>query len=189
MVCSTAETVDMNRSFCPPLLWTTGFAVRDSAPSDTSATSTDSSSLVLSLYHALQQSLCGFQVGTSVVLICHSFPVACFADCCDGTDELSGCKNTCIEKNSAKRDTLKKKIDEYKQALDRKAQYAASAAGVRANMKQRFQNVDQDIVNAGQEVQKLSGEVQQLQTGAAVAVWLLHGHWNTNWKVGVGCSK
>lgn len=64
---------------------------------------------------------------------------------------------------------MKKKIDEYKQALDRKSQYATSAAGVRANIKQRFQNVDQDIVNTEQEVQKLSGEVQQFETNAGMA--------------------
>lgn len=79
------------------------------------------------------------------------------ADCCDGSDELSGCKNTCIEKNSAKRDALKQKIDEYKASLEKKAQYAASAAGVRENIKLRHQNVDGDIANTEQELEKLTG--------------------------------
>jgi hypothetical protein len=80
------------------------------------------------------------------------------ADCCDGTDELSGCKNTCIEKNSAKRDALRAKIDEYKASLEKKAQYASSAAGVREHIKQRHQNVDGDIASTEQELQKLAGE-------------------------------
>lgn len=78
-------------------------------------------------------------------------------DCCDGTDELGGCKNTCIEKNSAKRDDLKRQIDDYKTSLDRKAQYAASANGVRENVKQRFQLVDTDIEKAEKELQRLTG--------------------------------
>jgi hypothetical protein len=79
------------------------------------------------------------------------------ADCCDGTDELSGCKNTCIEKNSAKRDTLKREIDTYQAALDRKSSYASSANGVRENIKQRFAIVDSDIEKAQQELQRLAG--------------------------------
>lgn len=80
------------------------------------------------------------------------------ADCCDGSDELSGCKNTCIEKNSAKRDALKQKIDEYRASLEKKTQYASSAAGVREHIKQRHQNVDGDIANTEEELQKLTGE-------------------------------
>jgi uncharacterized coiled-coil DUF342 family protein len=80
-----------------------------------------------------------------------------FADCCDGTDELSGCKNTCIEKNSAKRDAIKKQIDDYKAALDRKGQYVSSAHGVRENIKQRFANVDSEIEKAEQELERLAG--------------------------------
>lgn len=79
------------------------------------------------------------------------------ADCCDGSDELSGCKNTCIEKNSAKRDALRKKIDELKAALDKKAAYAASAAGVRENIRQRHANVDGDIAKAEAELERLTG--------------------------------
>lgn len=83
-------------------------------------------------------------------------PAPC-TDCCDGTDELSGCKNTCIEKNSAKRDALNKEINEYKAALDRKGQYASSANGVRENIKQRFQNVDSDLEKAEKELESLTG--------------------------------
>lgn len=79
------------------------------------------------------------------------------ADCCDGTDELGGCKNTCIEKNSAKRDAIKKQIDDYRAALDRKAQYASSAHGVRTNIKTRFAHVDADIVAAERELERLAG--------------------------------
>jgi hypothetical protein len=99
------------------------------------------------------------------------------ADCCDGTDELSGCKNTCIEKNSAKRDALRAKIDEFKASLEKKAQYAASAAGVREHIKQRHANVDGDIASTEQELQKLTGaargaglQLALLQQPAAAAV-------------------
>eukprot|EP00878_Enallax_costatus_P000980 GHUV01001112.1.p1 GENE.GHUV01001112.1~~GHUV01001112.1.p1 ORF type:complete len:580 (+),score=160.69 GHUV01001112.1:58-1797(+) len=89
-------------------------------------------------------------------LLSTSFVDDGICDCCDGSDELSGCKNTCIEKNSAKRDALKKKIDEYKASLEKKAQYAASAAGVREHIKQRHQNVDGDIANTEEELAKLT---------------------------------
>jgi chromosome segregation ATPase len=85
------------------------------------------------------------------------YPLLFSADCCDGTDELSGCKNTCIEKNSAKRDAIKRQIDDYKAALDRRGQYASSAHGVRENIKQRFANVDSEIEKAEQELQRLAG--------------------------------
>eukprot|EP00879_Flechtneria_rotunda_P009827 GHRR01010279.1.p1 GENE.GHRR01010279.1~~GHRR01010279.1.p1 ORF type:complete len:406 (+),score=115.60 GHRR01010279.1:129-1346(+) len=101
-------------------------------------------------------------------LLATSFVDDGICDCCDGTDELSGCKNTCIEKNSAKRDELKQKISEYRTALDRKAQYAASAAGVRENIKQRFQNVDGDIEQAEQELHKLSEDKKRIEEESEV---------------------
>jgi uncharacterized coiled-coil DUF342 family protein len=79
------------------------------------------------------------------------------ADCCDGTDELSGCTNTCIEKNSAKRDELRAKIDAYKASLEVKASYASSAVGVRQHIKQRHKNVDGDIKATEAELTKLTG--------------------------------
>lgn len=93
----------------------------------------------------------------------HPGPSTCCAhhpppDCCDGTDELSGCKNTCIEKNSAKRDAIQKEIADYQAALDRKGQYASSASGVRENIKQRFANVDSDLEQAEKELERLKGE-------------------------------
>ncbi|KAF6254346.1 glucosidase II beta subunit-like-domain-containing protein [Scenedesmus sp. NREL 46B-D3] len=96
-------------------------------------------------------------------LLATSFVDDGVCDCCDGTDELSGCRNTCIEKNSAKRDALRAKIDEYKASLQSKAQYAASAAGVRENIKQRHQNVDGDIAATEQELQKLAADKTRLE--------------------------
>jgi hypothetical protein len=105
------------------------------------------------------------------LLIC---PLLFSADCCDGTDELSGCKNTCIEKNSAKRDAIKRQIDDYKAALDRRGQYASSAHGVRENIKQRFANVDSEIEKAEQELQRLAGG----PTGAECVVCLPGVSWS-----------
>lgn len=42
-------------------------------------------------------------------------------------------------------------------ALDRKAQYASSAKGVRENVKQRFAHVDGDIEKAERELERLTG--------------------------------
>ncbi|WIA37222.1 hypothetical protein OEZ86_014172 [Tetradesmus obliquus] len=96
-------------------------------------------------------------------LLATSFVDDGVCDCCDGTDELSGCKNTCIEKNSAKRDALRAKIDEYKASLEKKGQYAASAAGVREHIKQRHANVDGDIAATEQELQKLTADKKRLE--------------------------
>jgi hypothetical protein len=92
---------------------------------------------------------------------CHPTPLS--SDCCDGTDELSGCKNTCIEKNSAKRDAIQKEIADYQAALDRKGQYASSASGVRENIKQRFANVDSDLEQAEKELERLKGKAMTKQ--------------------------
>lgn len=89
-------------------------------------------------------------------------------DCCDGTDELSGCKNTCIEKNSAKRDSIKKQIEDYQAALDKKAQYVSSAHGVRTNIKTRFANVDKDIAAAEKELERLAAERKQVEEDTEV---------------------
>ncbi|GBF96865.1 glucosidase 2 subunit beta [Raphidocelis subcapitata] len=79
-------------------------------------------------------------------------------DCCDGTDELEGCKNTCIEKNAAVREGLLQQVDEYKQALAKRRDYAAGAAQERKDMKERLGSIDSDIEAAGKEVVRLAGE-------------------------------
>lgn len=86
----------------------------------------------------------------------HSTPFTS-TDCCDGSDELSGCTNTCIEKNSAKRDELKTAIDAYKTSLEAKARYAASAASVRSTIKSRFKAVDGDLAKAEKELERTIG--------------------------------
>ncbi|KAF8065786.1 glucosidase 2 subunit beta [Scenedesmus sp. PABB004] len=96
-------------------------------------------------------------------LLSSSFVDDGVCDCCDGSDELSGCKNTCIEKNSATRDALRARIGEYKASLEKKAAYAASAAGVRENIKQRHANVDGDIARAEAELEKLTADKKRVE--------------------------
>ncbi len=79
-------------------------------------------------------------------------------DCCDGSDELEGCKNTCIEKNAAVRETLKQKVEDYKKALDKRREYASGAAGSRKTMRARLGGIDGDIAEAGAAVEKAAGE-------------------------------
>lgn len=84
--------------------------------------------------------------------------IACHADCCDGTDELSGCSNTCVEKNAAVREALKAKVAEYKQALDIKEAYKEQAEDLRATLQQRGNVIDAEIAAKAQEVDALQGE-------------------------------
>jgi hypothetical protein len=79
------------------------------------------------------------------------------ADCCDGTDELEGCKNTCIERNAVVREGLLQQVEEYKQALAKRKDYAAGAAQARKDMKERLASIDGDIAAAAKEVERLAG--------------------------------
>lgn len=85
---------------------------------------------------------------------------------CDGTDELEGCKNTCIEKNAAVRESLKQKVDDYKRALAKRAEYAAGAAQARKDMKARMGVIDSEIAAAEAEVESLAAEKKALEETA-----------------------
>ena len=87
-------------------------------------------------------------------------------DCCDGTDELEGCANTCIEKNAAVREGLQKQVDDYKAALAKRKEYAAGAAAARQRMRERLGAVDADIAGAEKEVEKLLGDKAKLEETA-----------------------
>lgn len=80
------------------------------------------------------------------------------AECCDGTDELGGCKNTCIEKNAAVRESLKQKVEEYKKALAKKKEYSKQAVTKRQDMRSRLAGIDGEIETAKNEVEHYTGE-------------------------------
>jgi hypothetical protein len=79
------------------------------------------------------------------------------ADCCDGSDEVSGCKNTCLEKNAAVREGLKQKLADYKKALKTKHVVLDSADAKRHHIQERLQNIPADITAAQQRVAQLAG--------------------------------
>lgn len=79
------------------------------------------------------------------------------ADCCDGTDELEGCQNTCIEKNAAVRESLAKKVQEYKAALEKRQQYVQAAQQKRDEMRARAAGINAEIEAAQERVVRLEG--------------------------------
>jgi hypothetical protein len=97
-------------------------------------------------------------------------PCAPPADCCDGSDELDGCTNTCIEKNAAVREGLKQKVEDYKRALDKRREYAAGAAARRAEMGVRLGSIDGEIAAAEKEVERTQGGGRVSAVAGAVDV-------------------
>jgi len=100
------------------------------------------------------------------------------ADCCDGSDELAGCTNTCIEKNAAVREQLKQKVADYKAALDQRASYIAQAPALRDEMAARQGAMDGLIADKEQEVKELQG-------GSAAG----RAAWRACWRGGGGCGR
>ena len=68
-----------------------------------------------------------------------------YTDCCDGTDELKGCSNTCIEKSAGALLELQQKVAAYSNTLAKKASYVHQAAERRKNWAARTHTIDSEI--------------------------------------------
>ena len=66
-------------------------------------------------------------------------------DCCDGTDELKGCTNTCLEKSAGALLSLQQKVSSYSHLLNKKAGYVSQAAERRKHWASRTHTIDTDI--------------------------------------------
>jgi protein kinase C substrate 80K-H len=80
------------------------------------------------------------------------------ADCCDGTDELSGCTNTCLKKNAVVREGLQQKIEEYKLSLHKKKEILDSAAKKKSHIVSRLGSIDKEISDKTVEIDQWAGK-------------------------------
>jgi hypothetical protein len=67
------------------------------------------------------------------------------SDCCDGTDELRGCTNTCLEKSAGRLIELQQKVASYGDMLAKKANYVEQAAARRKEWGARSHTIDEEI--------------------------------------------
>ena len=67
------------------------------------------------------------------------------SDCCDGSDELQGCKNTCKAAGSAARHELASKSKEYAAGAKTRLKYVNQAQLNKAQWKKDLAQVQKDI--------------------------------------------
>lgn len=80
------------------------------------------------------------------------------ADCCDGSDEPSGCPNTCLQASEGLKKSLRDEIGKYDQALGKRAEYVRAAEAARQSWNTRGQTLEQ-------EIQKVKADVAELTSG------------------------
>lgn len=72
-------------------------------------------------------------------------PAQTCADCCDGTDEVKGCKNTCKEAGSAARQDLVSKAKEFTAGAKTRHKYISQSQTNKAQWKLELIRVQKDI--------------------------------------------
>ena len=68
-----------------------------------------------------------------------------YTDCCDGTDEAKGCKNTCRAAGSAARQDLVSKTKEYTAGVKTRQKYISQSQANKAQWKLELLRVQKDI--------------------------------------------
>ena len=68
-----------------------------------------------------------------------------YTDCCDGTDEATGCKNTCRAAGSAARQDLVSKSKEYAAGAKTRQKYISQSLANKAQWKLELLRVQKDI--------------------------------------------
>lgn len=68
-----------------------------------------------------------------------------YTDCCDGTDEAKGCKNTCKAAGSAARQDLVSKTKEYTAGVKTRQKYISQSQANKAQWKLELLRVQKDI--------------------------------------------
>ena len=66
-------------------------------------------------------------------------------DCCDGTDEQQGCKNTCKQAGSAARQELASKTKEYAAGAKTRQKYISQFQTSRQTWQQDLDKVNKDL--------------------------------------------
>jgi hypothetical protein len=78
-------------------------------------------------------------------------------DCCDGSDERSGCTNKCLEEAATIKQALQAKLANYEAALAKRADYIERAKVKRAEMVDRRANIDKEIEDQKSLIVELKG--------------------------------
>lgn len=78
-------------------------------------------------------------------------------DCCDGSDERTGCKDTCVEQGLAALEDLRQRLAAQQAGVAVKKQYVADAAAVVAGWVREKEGLEPQISAQQQEVDRLKG--------------------------------
>ncbi len=86
-----------------------------------------------------------------------SLTCVCRADCCDGSDELQSCKNTCKAAGSAARLELVSKTKEYAAGAKSRHKYVSQSQANKAQWKLELERVKKDITQQQSVTDKAKG--------------------------------
>lgn len=78
-------------------------------------------------------------------------------DCCDGTDEKTGCRNSCLDKSAALRTAARGLVDQYVAALVDKDQSIAAGHATKAQLLTQVRTIHHDILTQQAAVKVLEG--------------------------------
>ena len=83
--------------------------------------------------------------------------LVCRADCCDGSDELQSCKNTCKAAGSAARLELVSKTKEYAAGAKSRHKYVSQSQANKAQWKLELDRVKKDVAQQQSVTDKAKG--------------------------------
>jgi len=91
------------------------------------------------------------------VKCCNLLSCVCRADCCDGSDELQSCKNTCKAAGSAARLELVSKTKEYAAGAKSRHKYVSQSQANKAQWKSELERVKKDVTQQQSVTDKAKG--------------------------------
>ena len=71
---------------------------------------------------------------------------------------MSGCTNTCLQKNAVVREGLQQKIEEYKLSLQKKQDVLDGAGKKKSHILSRLGSIDKDIADKTVQIEQWAGK-------------------------------
>lgn len=91
--------------------------------------------------------------GSTSVSLAAAFVDDGLCDCCDGSDEIQGCPNRCLEESAPLLQEMKDKLSVYTSALEKKANFQQEAVEKKTNWQKRSEMIHHEIHAATQIVE------------------------------------
>lgn len=81
----------------------------------------------------------------------------CTTDCCDGSDERTGCQDTCVQQGLAALEALRQQLQSQREGLKARAQYIAGASAIIEGWIKERDALAPTIQSRREEVDRLQG--------------------------------